>query len=88
MPTVVLLVFAQPQARSYRPVRFLDQQSAIRDVPTIPGTDVDRQVAGGDLVIGVVVNDDARAYPINMLTGPRREIMNDNLGGPAIAATW
>jgi hypothetical protein len=35
-----------------------------------------------------VVEGKARAYPINMLTGPRREIINDELGGKAIAATW
>ena len=41
-----------------------------------------------ELVLGVSVNGEARAYPINMLTGPRREIINDKLGGRAIAATW
>ena len=46
------------------------------------------QLSGNDLVIGVVVNGEPRAYPINQLTGPRREIINDVLGGMAIAATW
>lgn len=41
-----------------------------------------------ELVLGVTINGDARAYPVNMLTGPRREIVNDQLGGQAIAATW
>ena len=41
-----------------------------------------------ELVLGVVVGKEARAYPINTLTGPRREIINDRLGGRAIAATW
>ncbi len=41
-----------------------------------------------ELVLGVVVNGKARAYPINALTGPRREIINDVLGGRSIAATW
>ena len=45
-------------------------------------------VRGEELVLGVVVGEDARAYPINTLTGPRREIINDRLGGRAIAATW
>jgi hypothetical protein len=39
-------------------------------------------------VLGVVVGKEARAYPINMLTNPTREIINDKLGGRAIAATW
>ncbi len=41
-----------------------------------------------ELVLGVEVNGEARAYPINMLTGPEREILNDTLGGQPIAATW
>jgi hypothetical protein len=41
-----------------------------------------------ELVIGVQIGDSARAYPINMLTGPTREIVNDRLGGRDIAATW
>jgi len=41
-----------------------------------------------ELVLGVVVNKEARAYPINQLTRPTREIINDKLGGRAIAATW
>ena len=44
--------------------------------------------AANELVIGVEVNGAARAYPINQLTGPQREIINDVLGGTAIAATW
>jgi hypothetical protein len=34
------------------------------------------------------VKGESRADPINMLTGPQREIINDRLGGRAIAATW
>ena len=45
-------------------------------------------VRGDELVLGVVVGGKARAYPINMLTGPHREIINDSLGGRPIAATW
>ena len=47
-----------------------------------------RMLLDHDLVLGVVVNNEARAYPINGLTGPAREIYNDQLGGRAIAATW
>ncbi len=41
-----------------------------------------------ELVLSVSIEGQHRAYPINMLTGPRREIINDNLGGKSIAATW
>ena len=46
------------------------------------------QLRPNELVLGVSVAGNARAYPINMLTGPSREIINDTLGGKAIAATW
>lgn len=45
-------------------------------------------VGNDDLVLALSINGHARAYPINMLTGPRREIINDTLGGTAITATW
>jgi len=61
---------------------------AIKDAPIITAAEADRLLAEQELVIGVVVNGKARAYPINMLTGPQREIINDSLGGRAIAATW
>ena len=62
---------------------------AIVDAPMIPASQVTKKVVVDDeLVLGVVVNGQPRAYPINMLTGPTREIINDQLGGQAIAATW
>lgn len=61
---------------------------AIKNAPVITAREADRLLAEQELVVGVVVNDKARAYPINMLTGPQREIINDSLGGRAIAATW
>lgn len=45
-------------------------------------------VSDNELVIGVIVDGKARAYPINQLTGPRREIINDTLANTPIAATW
>ena len=41
-----------------------------------------------ELVIGVTVNEQSRAYPVNQLTGPKREIINDTVGETPIAATW
>jgi hypothetical protein len=37
-------------------------------------------------VIGVVINGDARAYPINVLSV--HEIVNDEVGGEPVAITW
>ncbi len=60
----------------------------ITDVPLMSAKKADQTLNPAELVIGVVLGNEARAYPVNMLTGPRREIINDRLGGRAIAATW
>lgn len=39
-----------------------------------------------ELVLGVAINDEARAYPITILN--RREMVNDEVGGVPILATW
>ncbi len=72
----------------FQPRRVIPPQPAIVDAPVIPAEKVSREVTDEELVLGVVVNGEARAYPINMLTGPRREIINDTLGETPIAATW
>lgn len=59
---------------------------AITEIPLVSPSESD--LADNELVLGVVVDGMSRAYPINMLTGPSREILNDSLGGRAIAATW
>ena len=41
-----------------------------------------------ELVLAVEIEGEARAWPINSLTGPTREIFNGQLAGRSIAATW
>ncbi len=73
---------------TFEPVRVVPPFPAIVDAPFIDGSAVVGEVTDKELVLGVVVEGVARAYPVNMLTGPQREIINDRLGGRAIAATW
>lgn len=61
---------------------------AIKNPPIVSRAEAEEQLKDDELVLGVVVGDKARAYPINMLTGPRREIINDTLGDTPLAATW
>lgn len=72
----------------FRPRRVIPRQPPIVRPPVVAADKVTKQVDDRELVLGVVVKDQARAYPINMLTGPRREIINDTLGNRPIAATW
>lgn len=48
----------------------------------------DVEIGADDLVIGVVKDDLARAYPVNYMNGPMNEAVNDQLGGTPIMATW
>ena len=72
----------------FKPRRVLKAQPAITSPKTLAVEQVKDQVTDEELVIGLELNGQARAYPINMLTGPRREIINDTIGGTPIAATW
>lgn len=72
----------------FDPVYVVPPFPAITNVPIIATTEVKDQVVDKELILGVVIDGEARAYPINMLTGPSREIINDTLGNRAIAATW
>ncbi|MBM3272312.1 DUF3179 domain-containing protein [Candidatus Kaiserbacteria bacterium] len=60
----------------------------IVDAPFVKASEVTDQVTDNELVLGVVIEGQARAYPINMLTGPSREIINDQMGRTNFAATW
>jgi hypothetical protein len=72
----------------FNPRVLLKPLPAITRFPIATAAKAKGKIDNVELVLGVVVNGQARAYPINMLTGPSREILNDVVGGTAIAATW
>lgn len=77
------------EERSFRPRTVIPRHiRPIVDAPVVAADKAGELVRDHDLVLGVAVNGEARAYPINLLCGPSREIVNDKLGGQAIAATW
>ncbi len=41
-----------------------------------------------DLVIGVAIGDEARAYPVNPMWEPAREVLNDTVAGTPVSVTW
>lgn len=80
---------ASADEQTFRPVTVIRRAfPAIKDVTFVSAAKANRQLRPEELVLGVVIDNQARAYPINMLKGPRREIINDRLAGVAIAATW
>lgn len=74
--------------RRFEPVKVVPPFKPITQVPVKSVKDARNDLNPAELVLGVTVGKESRAYPINMLTGPSREILNDTLGGTAIAATW
>lgn len=74
--------------RKFLPKKLMSPRKALVDAPFISAKAVNDQVTASELVLGVVVEGKARAYPINMLTGPAREIINDRIGKTNFAATW
>ena len=74
------------QTPEFDPVRVVKRFPSIVEPEFASATEA--KLEDNELVLGVVVGGSARAYPINMLTRPTREIINDRLGGEAIAATW
>lgn len=78
----------EPQDGDFKPIRLLNPQPPITRFTKRKVTVVGTVLNPTELVLGVTIEGESRAYPINMLTGPSREILNDTLGGRAIAATW
>ncbi len=75
-------------ADDFRPQRVVKPFKPITSFPILSAQNAAGRINDAELVLGVVIGKEARAYPINMLTGPQREILNDTLGGRAMAATW
>ncbi len=75
-------------ADNFTPQQVVPAFKPIVTPKTVDVADAGEWVRDDELVLGVVVEGEARAYPINMLTSATREIINDKLGGRFIAATW
>jgi hypothetical protein len=54
--------------------------------PSVPAAEA--RLRDDEIVIGVVAGGAARAYPVNLMWKPENEVLNDTLGGKAVAATW
>ena len=77
---------AEGTVDKYSPMLVVSPRLAITEPEIVHAAEAD--LAPRELVIGVCIDGHARAYPINQLTGPSREIINDSLGKIPIAATW
>jgi len=63
-----------------------DAIAALHEPVYVTGEAAAAQMRDDEPVIGVIVGEDARAYSLWQLD--HHEIVNDTVGGRAIAATW
>ena len=73
---------------NYQPSQVVKPFPPILNPKHVSAKEGNEKLGPSELVLGVEIDGVARAYPINMLTGPTREIFNDTLGDHPIAATW
>ena len=59
---------------------------AILDPVFLTAQEAQTNMRDGERVLGVSINGESRAYPLNMLS--RHEIVNDTVGGQPVAVTW
>jgi Protein of unknown function (DUF3179) len=70
---------APPEFVPYPPVTY---------VPVVNVEGAREDVQDECYVVGVELNGESRAYPLNMLSRPDQHVLNDILGGQPIAVTW
>ena len=63
-----------------------DAIPAIDEPRFLTGAAAETQMLPGERLLGVVIDGEARAYPLKMLS--RHEIVNDEVAGVPIAVTW
>lgn len=59
----------------------------LENPPTVPAT-ATTALQPDDLVLGVQLNNQARAYPLKFLAAPGQEVLNDQLAGEPLTITW
>ena len=79
---------AAEETVSYELVTLLPKNGipAINNPEFVEGAEADAQYQPHEVVIGVEIDGDARAYSVPFLSG--HEIVNDVVGGQPVAVTW
>jgi hypothetical protein len=79
----------KPVDLDYKTEQLSERLLPVTLVPTKPVREARDSLEPEELVLGVTVGDGARAYPLNLLKETvQTEVLNDMLGGQAIAVTF
>lgn len=77
-----------PSSETFQPIDVVPPPPVVTGFETVSAQQASGILSDDELVLAVVMGDAARAWPLNMMTGPDREVFNDELNGRPIAATW
>jgi hypothetical protein len=76
-------------ADEFMPDRYMWPQSPLTEFSVKTAAEAARSLEPAELVLGVSVGNESRAYPINMLNhDAAAKVVNDVLGGRPLMATW
>lgn len=90
VPSLCLAMQQTSKELPFAPKRMMPKQDPILidkyRIATI--AEANAELRDHELVLGVALHGEARAYPLNRISGPKRELLNDTVGGTPIAVTW
>lgn len=70
----------------FRQVMERDGFPVLDDPPVVTVAEVTKRISANEMVIGVVVNGEARAYPISVMG--THELVNDTIAEAPITVSW
>ena len=74
--------------RSWKRGRIFDAFPPLMGPPAVTAREAGSAIADDEFVVGVEVDGEARAYPLNMLGHPGSEVVNDTIGRTPVAVTF
>lgn len=90
VPSLCVMMQQTSKELPFAPKRMMPKQDPILidkyRIATI--AEANTEIRDQELVLGVALDGEARAYPLNRISGPKRELLNDTVGGKPIAITW
>lgn len=84
------LMYGPAPPESFDPKRYQPQVEPTTEFPVKSVREAKGDLNPAELVLGVTVGGQSRAYPINVLNEEhiRYKVLNDTLGGEPVAASW
>ena len=77
-----------PSPDSFYPISVVDEPPVVSGFEVLTAADAEMLILPDELVLGVEIDGESRAYLMNMMTGPDREVFNDSIAGHPIVVTW